>query len=221
MNAFDDIAVILVAAGRGSRMGGGLPKQWRLLAGRPVLAHTIEAFRRAGLAWIVVAIHPDDHALAEKLGVPLVEGGATRSETVRAALESLADKAPAKVLIHDGSRPLVEPALIHGVLTALDTHQAAAPALPITDALWRGEGGKVTGLQPREGLFRAQTPQGFHFDAILTAHRAHPSEAADDVAVALAAGLDVAITDGAESNIKLTYPVDFERAERWLRESQT
>lgn len=221
MNAFDDIAVILVAAGRGSRMGGGLPKQWRPLAGRPVLAHTIEAFRRAGLTRILVAIHPEDRSLAESLGVTLVDGGATRSATVRAALESLEGQPPAKVLIHDGARPLVDPALIHGVIEALTQHDAAAPALPVTDALWRGEEGKVAGLQPRDGLFRAQTPQGFAFAPILAAHRAHPGEAADDVAVALAAGIAVQITQGSENNLKLTYPADFDRAERWLAEGQT
>ncbi len=216
-----ETAVILVAAGRGSRMGGGLPKQWRDLGGQPVLAQTVAAFRAAGLTRIVLAIHPDDRSLAAALGLPMVTGGDSRSATVRAALESLAGDPPARVLIHDGARPLVEPALILGVLDALDTHRAAAPALPVTDALWRGEGGFVSGLQPRDGLFRAQTPQGFHFEAILAAYRAHPDDAADDVAIARAAGLPVWITAGSETNIKLTYPIDFKRAEQVLRERQT
>lgn len=214
-------AVILVAAGRGNRMGGGLPKQWRDLAGRPVLAWTAKAFRDAGLARLIVAIHPDDRPRVEALGLPWVTGGATRSETVRNALEALAraPNPPERVLIHDGARPLVPGAVIDAVLRALDSHVAAAPALAVTDALWRGET-HVTGVQPRDGLFRAQTPQGFRFDAILAAHRAHPAEAADDVAVARAAGLEVWITQGSEDNLKLTYPVDFERAERLLRERQ-
>lgn len=206
-------------------MGGGLPKQWRELAGRPVLAQTVQAFRDAGLSRIVLVIHPEDRARAEPLGLPLVTGGATRTESVRAALGALAlDPAgdpPALVLIHDGARPLVPPSLIAGVLDALATHPAAAPALPVTDALWRGEAGLVSGVQSREGLYRAQTPQGFRFDAILAAYRAHPAEAADDVAVARAAGLPVWITPGSEENLKLTYPVDFERAERILAERQT
>lgn len=214
-------AVILVAAGRGSRMGGDLPKQWRILAGRPVLAHTVEAFRRAGLARIVVVIHPEDRKIAEKLGLPLVEGGATRSDSVRAALDALSGDPPARVLIHDAARPLVEVELIHAVLAALDDHPAAAPALPVTDALWRGEAGRVAGLQARDGLFRAQTPQGFDFATLLAAYRAHPFEAADDVAVALAAGVPVAITPGSERNLKLTYPEDFARAERLLAERST
>jgi len=221
MTVAPDIAVILVAAGRGSRMGGGLPKQWRPLAGRPVLAQTVAAFRAAGLSRILLAIHPDDRALAEPLGLPLVHGGASRSATVRAALQALAGDPPRLVLIHDGARPLVSRAVIAGVLAALDHHPAAAPALPVTDALWRGEGGFVTGTPPRDGLFRAQTPQGFHFAPLLAAYAAHPGDAADDVAVARAAGLPVWITEGSEDNIKLTYPVDFERAERLLQERQT
>ena len=218
MNRKDDIAVILVAAGRGSRMGGGLPKQWRLLAGRPVLAHTVAAFRAAGLERILLVIHPEDRARAEALGLPLVEGGASRSDSVRAALAALASDPPAQVLIHDAARPLVEPSLIAGVLDALATHPAAAPALPVVDALWRGEAGAVAGLQPRDGLFRAQTPQGFDFAALSAAYAAHPGDAADDVAVALAAGLNVAITPGSERNLKLTYPEDFTRAEQMLAE---
>ena len=110
--------------------------------------------------------------------------------------------------------PFASRALIGRVLAALDHHPGAAPALPVTDALWTGAGGRVTGLQPRDGLFRAQTPQGFRFPAILAAHRAHPGGAADDVEVARAAGLDVAIVDGEDENIKLTYPGDFARGER-------
>ncbi|GAB1380301.1 bifunctional 2-C-methyl-D-erythritol 4-phosphate cytidylyltransferase/2-C-methyl-D-erythritol 2,4-cyclodiphosphate synthase [Pararhodobacter aggregans] len=218
MSRKDDIAVILVAAGRGSRMGGGLPKQWRLLAGQPVLAHTVAAFRAAGLERILLVIHPEDRARAEALGLPLVEGGASRSDSVRAALAALASDPPAQVLIHDAARPLVEPSLIAGVLDALATHPAAAPALPVVDALWRGEAGAVAGLQPREGLFRAQTPQGFDFAALSAAYAAHPGDAADDVAVALAAGLKVAIPPGSERNLKLTYPEDFTRAEQMLAE---
>lgn len=218
MSRKDDIAVILVAAGRGSRMGGGLPKQWRLLAGRPVLAHTVAAFRAAGLERILLVIHPEDRARAEPLGLPLVEGGASRSDSVRAALAALASDPPAQVLIHDAARPLVEPSLIAGVLDALATHPAAAPALPVVDALWRGEAGAVAGLQPRDALFRAQTPQGFDFAALSAAYAAHPGDAADDVAVAMAAGLTVAITPGSERNLKLTYPEDFTRAEQMLAE---
>lgn len=215
-----DTAVILVAAGRGSRMGGGLPKQYRLLAGRPVLAQTVQAFRDAGFSRLVLVIHPDDTDHAQEFGLPLVLGGASRTASVRAALESLAGNPPACVLIHDGARPLVPIPVIAEVRAALEHHAAAAPALPVTDALWHGVAGVVTGVQPRDGLFRAQTPQGFRFDAILSAYRAHPLDAADDVAVARAAGLTVQITTGSEDNLKLTYPVDFERAEGILEKRQ-
>jgi 2-C-methyl-D-erythritol 4-phosphate cytidylyltransferase/2-C-methyl-D-erythritol 2,4-cyclodiphosphate synthase len=147
----------------------------------------------------------------------IVEGGATRDASVRNALEALAGKGVEHVLIHDGARPLVPPAVIARVLQALRHHVAAAPALTVTDALWTGADGQVSGTRDRTGLYRAQTPQGFHYDAILAAHRAHMSGAADDVEVARAHGLDVAIVEGDEDNLKLTYPGDFSRAEAILK----
>lgn len=209
-------AAIIVAAGRGLRAGAGLPKQWRLLAGRPVVAHALAAF--AGMARVLV-IHPDDRALAESVadGALIVEGGATRAASVRAALEALAGSGVTKVLIHDAARPSASPDLIARVVAALDHAQGAAPALPVTDALWTGADGRVTGTRDRNGLFRAQTPQGFAFAAILAAHRAHGGEAADDVEVARAAGIDVVMVTGDEANQKLTFPGDFIRAEQALR----
>jgi 2-C-methyl-D-erythritol 4-phosphate cytidylyltransferase/2-C-methyl-D-erythritol 2,4-cyclodiphosphate synthase len=112
---------------------------------------------------------------------------------------------------------LVPASVIDSVLTALDDQAGAAPALPVSDALWRGAAGNVAGTQDRTGLYRAQTPQGFHFDAILAAHLSHGGDAADDVEVARAAGLSVAIVDGHEDNLKLTYPQDFARAEAILK----
>jgi 2-C-methyl-D-erythritol 4-phosphate cytidylyltransferase / 2-C-methyl-D-erythritol 2,4-cyclodiphosphate synthase len=209
-------AVILVAAGRGARMGGELPKQWRPLASRPVLAHALAAVRAAGLHRVLAAIRPEDAPLAEALGLPWVAGGETRTASVRAALERLSDDPPAHVLIHDGARPLVAPAVIAGVMTGLRIAPAAAPGLPVTDALWRAAEGRIAGAAPRDGLFRAQTPQGFAFDAILAAYRAHPGPADDDVAVARAAGLAVTLTAGDEDNLKLTWPADFTRAEAIL-----
>ncbi len=209
---------LIVAAGRGRRAGGPLPKQWQRLAGRPVLEHTLAAFQRhpeVSAIWLV--LHPDDFSRAAHLsGVRLVEGGATRAESVRAGLEAMQQDAPELVLIHDVARPLVSPAVIDAVLEALAQSPGAAPALPVTDALWRGEGARVTGTQKRDGLFRAQTPQGFRYPEILAAHRAHPGGAADDVEVARAAGLDVAITPGEEANLKITLPEDFARAERLM-----
>ncbi len=210
-------AAIIVAAGRGTRAGGDLPKQWQLLAGVPVVAHSIRAF--AGLVdKIVLVIHPDDQARAMALDgdLTLVLGGDSRDHSVRNGLDALIGQNVTRVLIHDGARPLVSPDMIARLLTALKTHIGAAPALPVSDALWRGAGGFVSGTQDRADLYRAQTPQAFHFEAILAAHHAHSGPAADDVAVARAQGIAVAIVDGDEDNLKLTYPADFARAERIL-----
>ncbi len=209
-------AAIIVAAGRGTRAGGEIPKQWQSLAGQPVLAHTLAAF--AGMRRVLV-IHPDDRARAEALGTDalLVAGGNSRAQSVRNALEALEGAGITRVLIHDGARPLVTPDLIARLDRALEDGPAAAPALAVTDALWRGADGEVAGTQNRDGLWRAQTPQAFNFDAILAAHRAHPGDAADDVEVARAAGLPVRIVEGSEDNLKLTFPGDFARAETILK----
>lgn len=211
-------AAIIVAAGRGLRAGGGVPKQWRPLGGVPVAARALAAFRAAGIGRLVLVHHPDDRAEAEAAAgdARLVQGGATRSESVRAALEALDGSGVERVLIHDAARPLVPQAVIARVVDALATHAAAAPGLPVTDALWRGREGFVEATVDRGGLWAAQTPQGFRFAAILAAHRAHPGGAADDVEVARAAGLAVAIVPGAAENLKITRPEDFARAERLL-----
>ena len=210
------VAAIIVAAGRGTRAGGAVPKQWQLLAGQPVVAHSIAAFAEI-VDLVILVVHPDDMARAAPLGIRLVEGGATRDASVRNALEALSGTGTTHVLIHDGARPLVSRALITRLIAALDQSVAAAPAVPVTDALWRGGDLHVTGTQDRSGLWRAQTPQAFHYDAILAAHRAHPGGAADDVEVARAAGLDVTIVEGDEDNLKLTFAADFARAERILK----
>jgi len=212
-------AAIIVAAGRGTRAGAGLPKQWRDLAGRSVAQRTTAAFTQAAaISDVVLVLHPDDLAHADQFkGVTIALGGATRDASVRAGLEALCADPPDLVLIHDVARPLVSATLIERVISALDHSGGAAPALAVTDALWRGADDKVAGTQDRGGLFRAQTPQGFHFAAILDAHRAHPGGAADDVEVARAAGVEVHIVVGDESNLKITGPEDFARAEALLR----
>jgi 2-C-methyl-D-erythritol 4-phosphate cytidylyltransferase / 2-C-methyl-D-erythritol 2,4-cyclodiphosphate synthase len=149
---------------------------------------------------------------------PPVAGGATRGASVLAGLEALAEEAPDLVLIHDAARPLVEPGTVAGVVAALAEAPGAFPVLPVVDALWSGAGTGVDAPVPREGLWRAQTPQGFRFAAILAAHRAHGAhgggEAADDVAVARAAGLSVLRVPGSERNFKITTAEDLERARR-------
>lgn len=212
------LAAIIVAAGRGTRAGGTVPKQWQMLAGRTLAAHAVEAFRPFA-ARIVLVIHPDDRAQAGQIpDVEVVTGGPTRAASVRAALEALAGRDVSHVLIHDAARPLVPGELIARVIGALQHCSGAAPALPVSDALWRGDNGQVSGTADRAGLYRAQTPQGFHFAAILAAHRAHPGGAADDVEVARAAGLDVKIVQGDEESFKITHPGDVARAARVLGE---
>jgi len=223
------VTAIIVAAGRGLRAGGGLPKQYRSLGGRAVLARTLEAFAtHPQVTGLVLVIHPDDLAgpLADITlppGTVLARGGATRDASVRAGLAAVAASAD-RVLIHDAARPLVSAALISRVIDALDTAPGAAPALAVTDALWRGEDGVVSGTADRAGLWRAQTPQGFRADAIRAAHAAAAAAgaapAADDVEVARAHGLDVRIVEGEETNLKLTHASDFARAEAILAQEQ-
>ena len=214
------VGAVIVAAGRGSRMGGELPKQYQMLGGRPVLARTAERLAsHPAVAELVVVIHPDDAGRARAAlpaGVATVPGGATRAASVAAGLAALSD-AVGRVLIHDAARPFPTHALIDRVLEALEGAPGAAPALAVTDALWReGPAGRVAEAAPRAGLWRAQTPQAFHLPAIRAAHAAAPAEAADDVEVARAAGLDVAIVPGEEDNVKLTRPEDWPRAARIL-----
>ena len=212
-------AAILVAAGRGTRAGGPLPKQWQRLGGQTVAAHAMQRFAaHPAISQLILVLHPDDIASdlwPREPAATVVPGGATRAASVKAGLQAVAE-GTARVLIHDAARPLVSPATIDAVLAALDTHPGAAPALGVTDTLWRGADGKVGGIVPRDGLFRAQTPQGFHLGALLAAHAQATGEETDDVAVAHAAGLDVAIVPGDEDNIKITTPEDFARVERLM-----
>ncbi len=211
-------AIVIVAAGRGTRAGGTVPKQWRDLAGRPILARTLEAF--AGCGPICLVLHADDLGRApaiEALADLVVVGGSERAASVRAGLEALEPLAPEHVLIHDAARPMVPESVMDAVIDALSEADAAAPGVPLTDALWRVDAGTVAEAVPRGDLVRAQTPQGFRFKAILEAHRSFDGPAAaDDVAVARAMGLAVRVVPGHEDNLKITGPGDFARAERIL-----
>jgi 2-C-methyl-D-erythritol 4-phosphate cytidylyltransferase/2-C-methyl-D-erythritol 2,4-cyclodiphosphate synthase len=213
-------AALIVAAGRGTRAGGALPKQWQTIAGRRVADWTLEAFAsHPGIDHIVMVINPADAELAPK-GVETTAGGATRAQSVLAGLQALEGKGIDRVLIHDVARACVSHPVIDGVLAALARHPGAAPGLEITDALWRGAatGQPITATVSRQGLFRAQTPQGFHFAQILAAHQMHQGDAADDVEVARAAGLSVVITQGCAQNLKITRPADFQRAAQILEQ---
>ena len=219
-------AAIIVAAGRGTRAGGDQPKQWQPLAGRRVIDWTVAAFQATPeVSRIVVVLHPDDlDRYDPPVGVEVTTGGAERSDSVRLGLEYLSNSGfsyDSYVAIHDVARSCTKPAYISYVLYELDKgpQRAVAPALPVTDALWIGQDGEVSGTQDRTGLFRAQTPQAFVFGDILAAHRAHDAPAADDVEVARTAGLPVRIIEGDENNLKITHTHDFARAEKIL-ESQ-
>ncbi|MBV1927480.1 MAG: 2-C-methyl-D-erythritol 4-phosphate cytidylyltransferase, partial [Rhodobacteraceae bacterium] len=178
-------AAIIVAAGRGQRVGGDIPKQWRDLGGIPVAERTLAQFRAAkGIDHIVLVLSPEDTQKWSRYSdsdLILALGAADRAGSVRAGLAALSDCDATKVLIHDVARPCIQVDLIHAIIDALDDAAAAAPALPVTDALWIGHNNQVTGSQDRSGLYAAQTPQGFHYDAIVAAHTAHGKDAADDV----------------------------------------
>ncbi len=217
------VAGLIVAAGRGKRAGGGIPKQYRDLMGQTVLRRSILALlAHRSVEAVQVVIHSDDvneyEAAVNGISglLPVCIGGVERHDSVLAGLNALKSHKPDLVLIHDAARPLVSVNDIKEVLNALKTHTGAFPALPVVDALWRG-GETIETPEPREGLWRAQTPQGFRFKDILAAHEALTAPVLDDVAVAHSAGLSVAITRGAEDNFKITTPEDFARAERALR----
>ncbi len=217
------IAALIVAAGLGERAGGGVPKQFRALAGIPMLRRSVEAFaRRNDIPDIQVAIGPGQReqasdALKGLSLLPPIEGGATRQETVRKGLEALAAREPDFVLIHDAARPLVSHNLIDRVVAALtEGADCAAPLLPVSDTLKLERSPGVWITAPRDGLQRAQTPQGFRFAAILKAHRQQRGAVTDDMAIAEAAGLKIAAVRGEEANLKITTPEDFALAERLL-----
>ena len=214
-------AAVIVAAGRGHRLGGETPKQYAALGGSCALRLCVDRFLaldRIGAVQLV--IHPDDrplctaalHGLHDPRLLPPTPGADTRTASVLNGLEALAPHRPDRVLIHDAARPFVPAAVVAAVLDALDAAPGAFAALPVVDALWRAEDGRAEAPVPREGLWRAQTPQGFHFDRILAAHRACRGDAADDVAVARAAGLEVRIVPGSEANYKITTTADLARA---------
>ena len=221
------IAVLIVAAGRGIRAGGEIPKQYRPLAGKPVLQHTIEAMLgSAKTTSVTVVISENDRAKFEKISacfldkrlLPAVIGGAERQVSVHNGLESLSSNPPDIVLIHDAARPFTPPKVFEDLIDALKSFPCAFPVLPIVDALWKTKGDIVVAPVPRDALVRAQTPQGFHYPAILKAHREYTGSAPDDVTIAHAAGLAVKTVAGDSRNFKITLPEDFAKAERILEQ---
>ncbi|MCC5997329.1 MAG: bifunctional 2-C-methyl-D-erythritol 4-phosphate cytidylyltransferase/2-C-methyl-D-erythritol 2,4-cyclodiphosphate synthase [Oceanicaulis sp.] len=208
----------IMAAGRGERAGGGEPKQYRQLAGRPVIAWSAETFARHPDCQDMIVVHAPGAAEAAEqalgplaLRVRLVEGGETRHDSVRCAMEAVS--APL-VLIHDAARPFISPAMIDRLLAALDHHTGAVPALPLADSIARLDNGRPVPAD-RAPYRRLQTPQAFHTEALRKAFASHGSAShTDESALAHAAGLDVTLIEGDEMAFKLTFPDDFTRAER-------
>ena len=210
-------AALIVAAGRGHRAGGGLPKQYRDMGGESVLAQTLRAFHtHPAIDTVCVVIHPDDQAyfdLAnEYIGAMHCFGGTTRNQSVHRGLLALADHAPDHVLIHDAARPFVSHDLIQRLCDALAGSEAAVPGLPVTDATFTREQDAIGDSVDRNLLVRVQTPQAFQFQSLLGAFEARESnrDFPDEASLMRAAGIPVKIVDGEPANIKLTFPEDFQ-----------
>ncbi|MDR3407885.1 MAG: bifunctional 2-C-methyl-D-erythritol 4-phosphate cytidylyltransferase/2-C-methyl-D-erythritol 2,4-cyclodiphosphate synthase [Methylovirgula sp.] len=234
MSEMSELAILVVAAGRGTRAGSGLPKQYRPVAGKPLLTHTFFALLQgAPAARVLAAIHPDDVALYEEALRQLPEdlrarllppafGGETRQISVKNGLEALAQQgAPQIVLIHDGARPFASQALIGRAREAALAHGAAVPGLALTDTVKQIDAqGRIVATPLRESLRTVQTPQAFRFELILAAHRkaaaAGQEGLTDDAAIAEWAGHPVYVFEGEQTNMKITNAQDFAVAEAKL-----
>jgi 2-C-methyl-D-erythritol 4-phosphate cytidylyltransferase/2-C-methyl-D-erythritol 2,4-cyclodiphosphate synthase len=222
-----ETVALIVAAGRGLRAGGELPKQYRSIGGIPMLRRTLEAFlAHPAIDRVLVAVAADDMRYgdvapqnADRL-LPAVHGGENRQDSVRAGLRSLASRNPERVLIHDAARPFATPDLIDRVVAALDEADAVVPALPVAATLKTVDAnGTVTATIPRDGVQAAETPQGFRFSAILAAHEAAAKVSTvftDDAGIAEWAGIPVKVVPGDAGNIKLTSAEDIAAADRRL-----
>ena len=222
-------SAVIVAAGVGARAGPGEAKQWRRLAGRAVARWSAEAFLAAGADEIVVVIGEGQEdraaeALAGLDALRLVQGGAARSDSVKAGLAALSGADEQVVLVHDAARPLLKVEHIRRLLAALETSSAGILALPLADTLKRDDGdGRITGTPSRAGLWRAQTPQGFRLGALKAAFAAWPlaEEPTDEAIVVERAGGAVILVPGDPALAKLTYPEDFAMAELIASASRT
>jgi 2-C-methyl-D-erythritol 4-phosphate cytidylyltransferase / 2-C-methyl-D-erythritol 2,4-cyclodiphosphate synthase len=219
------VAVVVVAAGRGLRAGGDVPKQYRKLGGEPVIRPTLKAFlEHPRIGTVQPVIHADDRDIfgaatggLAKLSPP-VWGGATRQASVRAGLEALSAVAPELVLIHDAARPFLTEALIDRAIAAGREHEAAVPAIAIADTVKRIDGASaIVETLDRASLRVVQTPQAFAYGLIRDAHRRAAAAAredfTDDAALAEWAGHTVSVFEGETGNVKLTTNDDFLRAE--------
>jgi len=211
---------LIVAAGRGHRFGGEMPKQYTQLDGAPLLRHTVMAFlSQPKIDHVRVVIHPDDtglyEAATEGLGLKTpIFGGEERQDSVRLGLQQIADDAPDFVLIHDGARPYISADVISRVLDALGSAAGAIPTLPLTDTIKRVIDGKIVATEDRFELWRAQTPQGFRYSDILNAHLKLTGQSlTDDAAICEAVGLTVVRVDGDDKNVKITTLSDIQASD--------
>ncbi len=218
------VCIIIVAAGRGSRAGEGLPKQYRKLMGKTLLRRTVESFEKAAPnAPVICVIHPDDQQLYDDAldGLPLlapVYGGTTRQESVFNGLKAAQGLAPDYVLVHDAARPFMAQAVFDNVMAALKAGaKAVVPGVPVTDTLKHAPDRMIEHTVDRANLFAVQTPQGFPFADLLRAHEVAPHNTfTDDAAVMEKNGAKVHIARGESANFKITTPEDFARAEERL-----
>ena len=212
------ISAIIVAAGRGERAGGHTPKQRQLLAGKPVFLWSIEAFQahQAGISCVLVvpAGEEADYAALVDERVAVVPGGATRTESVKAGLAACASDASGIVMIHDAARPGLSGEMISSLIAAIETANAAAPALPVADALKRQTDGALADIS-RENLYRVQTPQVFRHTEI-SAALDQQLDLVDDLAAIEAQNGTVKLVQGHERLAKITYPEDLNRLERLM-----
>ena len=218
------VAAVVVAAGRGLRAGGDLPKQYRQVLGEPAIRSSLIALAgHASISLVQPVIHPDDAALFRAASgglalLPAVPGGASRQASVRAGLEAVQSHHPELVLVHDAARPFASHALITRAIAAGRASGAAVPVIPVADTVKTVDAaGYVTGTIDRTPMRMVQTPQAFAFAALLDAHRranaAGRDDFTDDAALAEWAGLRVSTFEGEAENVKLTTDDDFARAE--------
>lgn len=226
-----NVTAAILAAGRGERFGGATPKQLIPLAGRPLLAHSIAAFRAVAAVDHVVVVTdvdliPEVSTLVAGADTPteVIAGGTDRAESTRAALAAVADP-NAKILVHDAARPLVAPATIAACIAALDRFDAVGVAIPSSDTLLAVDDGRVHSIPDRSRLWRAQTPQGFRVDILRRAHEAALSDPdfvpTDDCGVVARylTGVTIGVVPGRPENIKVTYPEDLVVAEALWRQA--
>jgi len=218
---------LVLAGGQGTRAGVGLPKQYRNLAGKPLLRWSLETLcRHQKIDHVKVVIRPNDEPLYRDVtaGLQLMEpvyGGETRYQSARNGVQSLKELAPGIILIHDGARPFITPTLLDQLISSLTSRVAVVPGIQIIDAVKKVDNGLVEQAVDLSNLWRIQTPQAFQFDAIFSAYQlVSEHNFRDDAGVAQHSGITVNVIEGLEENIKITIPRDFEKASKIMAEER-